>query len=69
MSALFTKLYIAQRNIIATPCVTIHGPEPTQEEIEAEIQAKIAASNNFGMFGALEEPTDQVNFYIVNFIL
>ena len=67
MSALFTKLYIAQRTITAVPSITIHGVAPlTEMEIEEEKAAKLALAASFGIFGAVDEPSDQVIYEIAD---
>jgi Clustered mitochondria len=60
MEALFSKLYIAKRNIAAIPVVTISSAQPTDEDIEAENAAKAAQNGISGLFGSLEEAQDQV---------
>lgn len=60
MEALFSKLYIAKRNIAAIPVVTISCPQPSDEDIEAENAAKTAQNGISGLFGSLEEAQDQV---------
>lgn len=60
MEALFSKLYIAKRNIAAIPVVTMSCPQPSDEDIEAENTAKAAQNGISGLFGSLEETQDQV---------
>ena len=64
MTSLFSKLYIAKRTITAVPSITIHGvAAPTEIEIEEEKAAKLALAASFGIFGAADEPSDQVRTY------